>query len=127
MLSDVESTRYVVENSTMFSGCDLDGFDSTGLDEWRSLVHSGELTARITEKTPQLARINRLACDMINSFYDQTLHAYYGGQSSLSLVQEDFYKNMERAAEIKALIEATPEDDVDEGYGYGIDADNYGV
>lgn len=123
----VESVRRAVESSIRYSGYDVTGLDTSRRDEWRSLVKSGELNYRITEKTPQLNRIEELSYQMMNSFYNQMLWAFHSGARSLNLIQELLNDNMNRADEIKALIEATPEDDVDDGYGYGIDADSYGV
>lgn len=123
----VESARRAVESSIRYSGYDVTGLDTTRRDEWYSLVKSGELTYRITEKTPQLNRIEELGYQMMNSFYNQTLWAFHSGTRSLALIQELLDDNMNRADEIKALIEATPEEGADEGYGYGIDSDGYGM
>lgn len=123
---NVETVRYVLNYTTSFAGFEVRGLDTTRRDAWVSLIHSGELTYRITEKTPQLERIHFLCSEVINTFYSLTLWAFHSGARSLGLIQEMLDENMDRTDEIKALIEATPLEGSDDDYGYGA-SDGYGV
>lgn len=113
----VESVRNLLNYTTVYAGFDVYGLDTTRRDAWVSLVHSGELTYRITEKTPDLDRIEDLCSKVTMSFYSLTLWAFHAGSRARDLIQEMLDENMDRTDELKALIEATPLEDEDDSYG----------
>lgn len=130
IIMSVESTRRALEYSSSFtSGIDMPGLDRRRLNAWVTLVHSGEMTYRITSRTPQLNRIEQLCRELMNSFYDITLWVFHGGIRCRDLIQRMLNDAMNHADEVKALIEATPEEDTntDDGYGADVRDDSYGV
>lgn len=122
----VESVRTLVNYTAVYAGFDVRGLDTSRRDAWVSLVHSGELTYRITEKTPALNRIETLCSKVTMSFYSLTLWAFHAGSNALALIQQMLDDSMNLTDDIKALIEATPLDDDADDYRYGI-SEGYGV
>lgn len=122
----VNSVRNLLQYTTDYSSFNVRGLDTSRRDAWVSLVHSGELTYRITEKTPNLGRIEDLCSQVTMGFYSLTLWAFHAGERALALIQQMLDENMDRTDEIKALIEATPLEGEDDGYGYG-SSNGYGI
>ena len=122
----VESIRNLLDYTTVYAGFDVRGLDTSRRDAWVSLVHSGELTYRITEKTPALDRIETLCSKVTMGFYSLTLWAFHAGSNALALIQQMLDDNMDLTDDIKALIEATPLEDGSDDYGYGV-SEGYGV
>ena len=116
----VESVRTMLNYTTVFADFDVRGLDTSHRDAWVSLVHSGELTYRITEQTPALNRIETLCSQVTMSFYSLTLWAFHADSNALALIQQMLDDNMSLTDDIKALIEASPPEDDAGDYGYGV-------
>ena len=124
----IESARKALEYSCLFtSGINMPGLNRQRLDAWVARVKSGQLTARLTERTPQLDRIELLCVEMMNECYELTLLVFHVGSCDLPFIQQRLDHMMARADEVIALIDAVPRRGNDYGYGADVRHDCYGV
>lgn len=125
-MTSVNSARHAVECSIAYTGFNMSGLDRSRVDDWINLVLSGDLTRRISQKTPQLDSIEQIGYQMSDAFYDLTLWVFHSEENDLDFIQKSLNGLMVMGEAIKSLIDATPLNDEEED-SYGASPDSYGV